>query len=58
MAARHVGTYDWEDREPTIEDLEEWISDAVAEATDGCIVEPDGYCEHGCPSWLIELGYI
>jgi len=44
--------------EPTIEQLMEWSDDGVAEATDGCRVEPDGYCEHGCPSWLIELGYI
>jgi hypothetical protein len=29
-----------------------------AEATNGCIVEPDGRCEHGCLSWLIVLGLI
>jgi hypothetical protein len=28
------------------------------EATDGCWVEPDGVCEHGCKSWLIVLGVI
>jgi len=45
-------------RRPTIEELEEWLSEGVAEATDGCPVELDGTCEHGCPSWLIELGLI
>jgi hypothetical protein len=24
----------------------------------GCQVEPDGKCEHGCPSPLVALGYI
>lgn len=43
---------------PTDEQLEEWIFDGVAEATDGCQVEPDGHCPHGKPSWLIELGLI
>lgn len=43
---------------PTIEQLQEWVFDGVAEATDGCRVEPDGTCEHGCKSWLLELGYI
>ena len=27
-------------------------------ASDGCWVEPDGVCEHGCPSWLIAVGAI
>jgi hypothetical protein len=44
--------------EPTMKELEEWVSDGVAEATDGCLVEPDGVCEHGHPSWLIRLGLI
>jgi hypothetical protein len=44
--------------EPTMEELEEWVSDGVAEATDGCRIEPDGVCEHGHPSWLIRLGLI
>jgi hypothetical protein len=43
---------------PTIEELEEWHNAGVCEATDGCIVEPDGICEHGCKSWLLELGMI
>lgn len=44
--------------EPTLEELEEWAYEGIAEATDGCMVEPDGVCPHGCPSWLLELGYI
>ena len=43
---------------PDTETLEEWMSDGGCEATDGCWVEPDGYCEHGCDSWLVKLGLI
>lgn len=44
-------------REPSIKTMERWMSDGVAKATDGCRVEPDGYCQHGKPSWLVKLGY-
>ena len=44
--------------EPSLEELKMWMFDGIAEATDGCTVEPDGTCEHGCNSWLIELGYM
>ena len=43
---------------PSVQTLTRWMMDGVAEATDGCQVEPDGECPHGCPSWLIKLGYI
>ncbi len=43
---------------PTLEDLQEWLADGGAEATDGCWVEPDGTCPHGKPSWLIVFGMI
>lgn len=43
---------------PDIETLEEWENEGMAEATDGCIVEPDGTCEHGKQSWLIIMGLI
>lgn len=43
---------------PTDEQLERWMEDGVAEATDGCTVEPDGYCPHGHPSWLLRLRMI
>ena len=40
-----------------METLASWTFDeAMPEATDGCIVEPDGYCEHGHASWLLRLG--
>ena len=34
------------------------LSDGEMEATDACIVEPDGVCEHGHPSWLLVEGMI
>lgn len=43
---------------PDIDMLEEWMMDGGCEATDGCWVEEDGVCEHGHPSWLIEMGMI
>jgi hypothetical protein len=47
---------DWNDPEW----LEEITFDSVAPAccTEGCEVEPDGYCEHGCPSVLLVLGLV
>ena len=45
-------------REPDIEELEEWMNDGGCEATDGCWTEPDGHCEHGKPSWLLKMGSI
>lgn len=44
--------------EPSIEQLMEWEESGICEATDGCEVEPDGVCEHGCKSWLIVMGII
>jgi hypothetical protein len=46
------------EEEPSMEQLEEWGFDGVVEATDGCRVEPDGVCDHGYPSWFIQLGVI
>ena len=43
---------------PSVEQLEEWESEGGCEATDGCWVEPDGTCEHGCKSWLLVMGLI
>ena len=48
----------------TPDTLEDFIRNALFEATspacctEGCIVEPDGACSHGCPSILIALGVI
>ena len=44
--------------QPSTEQIEEWLAEGGAEATDGCWVEPDGTCEHGCKSWLIVMGLI
>ncbi len=41
---------------PSYKTMMQWIEDGRAKATDGCWVEPDGRCPHGCRSWLIELG--
>jgi len=44
---------------PTMQMLNDWMFDvSLPEATDGCIVEPDGVCPHGYPSWILYLGYI
>jgi|SRR3989338_2852490 len=43
---------------PSLEQLDEWFSSETCEATDGCIIEHDGMCPHGCPSWLKHLGLI
>lgn len=43
---------------PSLAQLEAWADDGICEATDGCIVEPDGICPHGCESWLLVLGLI
>ena len=46
------------DAPPTMDQLGYWVSDCVAESIDGCMVEPDGHCEHNMPSWLLALGMI
>ena len=45
---------------PDMETLEDWMNDGGCEAAciHECWVEPDGYCQHGKPSWLIEMGLI
>lgn len=44
---------------PEFETLEQWMwEDGCCEATDGCMIEPDGVCQHGHPSWLLKLGFI
>ncbi|MFN8472276.1 MAG: hypothetical protein U0822_08810 [Anaerolineae bacterium] len=54
-----VSTFNDERRQvPDMETLMEWMMDGDCEATDGCIVEPDGTCPHGHKSWLLELGLI
>ena len=43
---------------PSPEALSEMCLDSIAEATDGCTVEPDCTCEHGHPSWPVYYGLI
>lgn len=45
---------------PDWETLEQWADEGVCEAAcpHHCLVEPDGRCEHGNPSWLLKLGLI
>lgn len=44
---------------PDLDTLIEWAMEGECEATDGCFpVEPDGFCEHGYPSWLVYLGLV
>jgi len=45
-------------RKPGIRTMETWISNGIAKTPCGCKTEPDGYCSHNRPSWLIVLGYI
>ena len=46
------------ERFPSEAALNLWVLDSVAEAIDGCLVEPDGVCPHGAPSWLLVLGLV
>ena len=45
--------------QPSDDEIGAMLVDAIdTEATDGCLVEPDGLCPHGHPSWLIVLKLI
>lgn len=46
-------------RAPSIAALQRQLSErGQVKATDGCWTDPDGTCEHGAESWLLELGLI
>ena len=46
-------------RKPSVATLERWSAAGEMQATDGCTpVEDDGHCEHGNPSWMLELALI
>lgn len=49
-----------EGMEDVSELLEVFAYDSVMPAccSEGCQVEPDGRCEHGCPSILLAMGVI
>ena len=40
---------------PDEETLSEWVADGVCRCPDECLVEPEGWCEHGLASWLLIL---
>lgn len=45
----------------TAEELASELIDASsipAMCSEGCYIEPDGYCSHGHPSFFLELGII
>lgn len=44
--------------EPDMEELQEQEWNGEVQATDGCIVEVDGECPHGHPSWLVYLRIV
>ena len=41
-----------------MEELQEAVNDGVCQSICGETVEPDGYDEHGSPSWLLAMGLI
>ena len=54
---QYCDNYNIEDRLSLIEDL---VSDSICPAlcSEGCEVEPDGRCQHDCPSILLACGLI
>jgi hypothetical protein len=52
----------WLDQEgyANVEDAQDVLQDSVMPALcdEGCQVEPDGRCSHGCPSPLLAMGLI
>lgn len=47
-------------RKPSMEELERamWEASVPVACPHGCYAEPDGYCPHGRPSWLLVMGLI
>jgi len=43
---------------PSAATIERWLAQGYAKTPCGCIVEPDGTCEHGEESWLLKLGIV
>ena len=43
---------------PDVELLKEWLLMGGCETPCGCWVVPDGTCDHGEASWLIQLAVI
>jgi len=57
-----ISIREWLDNEgyESLDDASDVLSDSVMPALcrHGCNVEPDGRCEHDCPSVLVALGVI
>jgi hypothetical protein len=49
---------DDDDDDDGLGELEDAIANGAIETEDGCIVELDGECPHGCKSPLLEMGLI
>jgi len=43
---------------PSLTTLEKWDARGGCKTPSGAWVEPDGRDQHGCPSWLLILGFI
>jgi hypothetical protein len=40
---------------PDPDTLEDWLGDGVCRCPDECLVEPNGWCDHGLASWSLIL---
>ena len=58
MAGMETNTMTKQTKQPSMKSLEKMVFNGIAKATDGCKVEPDGVCPHGCQSWLLVVGLI
>ena len=38
--------------------LEEWQAEGICRSPDDCLVEPDGWCDHGLASWRLVLAAV
>ncbi len=45
-------------KNPSMRTMEKWSDDGIAKSVFGNKCEPDGYGEHGEPSWLLAIGII
>lgn len=43
---------------PSYKALMRWSTEGLCETPDGCLVEEDGKCTHGFPSWLKLAGWV
>jgi hypothetical protein len=49
-----------ETQDEKLELLDEYFAESICPALcdEGCEVEPDGHCPHGCPSMLLIAGLV